>query len=123
MNVAELLSRNPNPDAVALIDRSKNPIAESSVAEITSQLRVFAKALIDRGFEPGSRIGLLADNLGEYYTVMFGAPAAGMVFVPLNTRLPASTLEYIASDAKIELLVTDAGHAASLASVPSIVIG
>ena len=35
--------------------------------------------MIDFGLTPGSRIGLLAGNLGEYYTVMFGAPAAGMV--------------------------------------------
>ncbi|HJM00114.1 MAG TPA: class I adenylate-forming enzyme family protein, partial [Acidimicrobiales bacterium] len=91
--------------------------------QIQNQVRVFAAALVNRGLAPGSRVGMLASNLSEYYIVMFGAPAAGMVFVPLNTRLPASTLEYIASDAKIELLVTDAGHAASLASVPSIVIG
>ena len=33
--------------------------------------------MIDFGLTPGSRIGLLAGNLGEYYTVMFGAPRRG----------------------------------------------
>ncbi len=123
MNVAELLDQNPDPESIALVDRSKEPAERLTVTQIQNQVRVFAAALVNRGLAPGSRVGMLASNLSEYYVVMFGAPAAGMVFVPLNTRLPASTLEYIARDAKIELLVTDAGHSASLASVPSIVIG
>lgn len=122
MNVASLLDRNPNPDGVALVDRSRRPAAEVSVAQITRDVRVFAQALIDMGLPAGSRIGLLAGNLGEYYTVMFGAPAAGMVFVPLNTRLPKSTLEYIAVDADLKLLVTDSDHANLLPDVSTIVI-
>ena len=123
MNIAELLDQNPKPDDVALIDRSQTPAREVSVAEITEQVHVFAQALIDLGLPPGSRIGLLAGNLGEYYTVMFGAPAAGMVFVPLNTRLPESTLLYIIDDADLKLLVTDDQHAELEAGVPKVAIG
>ena len=123
MNIAELLHQNPKPTDVALIDRSKNPALEVSVAEITNQVHVFAQAMIDFGLTPGSRIGLLAGNLGEYYTVMFGAPAAGMVFVPLNTRLPESTLQYIIQDADLKLLITDTEHAEFMADVPKVVIG
>ena len=112
MNIAELLRQNPRPSDVALFDRSKEPVREVSVAEITHQVHVFAQALVDLGLPPGSRVGLLAGNLGEYYTVMFGAPAAGMVFVPLNTRLPESALLYIIQDADLKLLVTDDAHAA-----------
>ena len=123
MNIAELLHQNPKPTDVALIDRSKNPALEVSVAEITNQVHVFAQAMIDFGLTPGSRIGLLAGNLGEYYTVMFGAPAAGMGFVPLNTRLPESTLQYIIQDADLKLLITDTEHAEFKADIPKVVIG
>ena len=123
MNIAELLNQNPTPSDVALIDRSKKPALEVSVAEITNQVHVFAQAMVDLGLTPGSRIGLLAGNLGEYYTVMFGAPAAGMVFVPLNTRLPESTLQYIIQDADLKLLITDTEHAEFRADVPKVVIG
>ena len=123
MNIAELLDQNPKPDDVALIDRSQTPVREVSVAEITEQVHVFAQALMDLGLPPGSRIGLLAGNLGEYYTVMFGAPAAGMVFVPLNTRLPESTLLYIIDDADLKFLVTDDQHAELEAGVPKVAIG
>lgn len=54
---------------------------------------------------------------------MFGAPAAGMVFVPLNTRLPESTLQYIIQDADLKLLITDTEHAEFRADVPKVVIG
>ena len=65
MNIAELLNQNPTPSDVALIDRSKKPALEVSVAEITNQVHVFAQAMIDFGLTPGSRIGLLAGNLGD----------------------------------------------------------
>ena len=123
MNIAELLHQNPKPTDVALIDRSKNPALEVSVAEITNQVHVFAQAMIDFGLTPGSRIGLLAGNLGEYYTVMFGAPAAGMGLFPLNTPLPESTLQYIIQDADLKLLITDTEHAEFRADVPKVVIG
>ena len=123
MNIAELLNQNPTPSDVALIDRSKKPALEVSVAEITNQVHVFAQAMVDLGLTPGSRIGLLAGNLGEYYTVMFGAPAAGMGFVPLNTRLPESTLQFIIQDADLKLLITDVSHAEFSADVPKVVIG
>ena len=64
MNVASLLDRNPNPDGVALVDRSRQPASEISVSQITNDVRVFAQALIDMGIPAGSRVGLLAGNLG-----------------------------------------------------------
>ena len=65
MNIAELLSRNPNPNEVALIDCSKTPASELSASQITRQMLIFAEWLRQAGFEAGSRVGLLAGNLGE----------------------------------------------------------
>ena len=123
MNVAELLDQNPDPEGIALVDRSKDPAERLTVTQIQNQVKVFAAALVNRGLAPGSRVGMLASNLSEYYIVMFGAPAAGMVFVPLNTRLPTATLQYIAQDADLQLVITDAGHAGGLSDVPAITTG
>ena len=54
---------------------------------------------------------------------MFGAPAAGMVFVPLNTRLPEETLKYIAMDADIKMLFCDRDHANFVSDIPTMTIG
>lgn len=123
MNVAELLDQNPDRESIALVDRSKDPAERLTVTQIQNQVKVFAAALVNRGMPPGSRVGMLASNLSEYYVVMFGAPAAGMVFVPLNTRLPATTLQYIVQDADLKLLITDPQHAGVLSDVPSITTG
>ncbi len=123
MNIAELLDRNPDPESIALVDRSKAPAERLTVVQIQNRVKVFAAALLNRGLQPGSRVGMLASNLSEYYVVMFGVPAAGMVFVPLNSRLPDSTLEYIAQDADLELLIADSEHSSSLPSVPTVVVG
>jgi acyl-CoA synthetase (AMP-forming)/AMP-acid ligase II len=123
MNIAELLDQNPDPEGIALVDRSKDPVERLTVAQIQNQVKVFAAALVNRGLAPGSRVGMLASNLSEYYVVMFGAPAAGMVFVPLNTRLPTATLQYIVQDADLKLLITDPGHAGVLSHVPAITTG
>ena len=93
MNVAELLDQNPDPESIALVDRSKDPAERLTVTQIQNQVRVFAAALANRGLAPGSRVGMLASNLSEYYIVMFGAPAAGMVFVPVSyTHLTLPTI-------------------------------
>ena len=123
MNVAELLDQNPDPESIALVDRSKDPAERLTVTQIQNQVKVFAAALVNRGLAPGSRVGMLASNLSEYYIVMFGAPAAGMVFVPLNTRLPTTPLQYIVQDADLKLLITDPQHSGVLSDEPTITTG
>lgn len=110
MNVAELLYRAPDPEAVALIDRSRTPDLVLTNHELRARAMRLAAGLQSRGFGPGTRVAMLAANLAEYYDVMFGVPAAGMVFVPLNTRLPLDTQRYIVDDADAQLVIVDSEH-------------
>ncbi|WP_419841399.1 class I adenylate-forming enzyme family protein [Candidatus Poriferisodalis sp.] len=124
MNVAELLERAPDGDAVVLIDRSAAVPRHTTAAQMSDRVLRLGTGLLARGMEPSTRVGLLAANCGEYYDVMFGAPAAGLVFVPLNTRLPADSLSYILDDADVHTVIADAEHAPLVPpAVPSIVIG
>ena len=111
MNVAELLERAPSDDAVVLIDRSASPPEHVTAAQLRERALRFGAGLAQRGLPAFARVGLLAANCGQYYNVMFGAPAVGMVFVPLNTRLPADTQRYILDDADVQLVFSDAEHA------------
>ena len=124
MNVAELLERAEHDDAVVLIDRSASPPLHVTSAELRGRALRCGAGLAARGLAPFTRVGLLAANCGQYYDVMFGAPAAGLVFVPLNTRLPAETQAYILDDADVQLVVSDAEHAPLVPpGMPHIVIG
>lgn len=124
MNVAELLERFPHDDTVVLIDRSATPPEHVTASALRERALRCGAGLATRGLAPFTRIGLLAANCGQYYDVMFGAPAAGLVFVPLNTRLPAETQAYILDDADVQLVISDAEHAPLVPpGMPHIVIG
>ncbi len=124
MNVAELLERFPHDDAVVLIDRAATPPAHITASALRERALRCGAGLAARGLAPFTRVGLLAANCGQYYDVMFGAPAAGLVFVPLNTRLPAETQAYILEDADVRLVISDAEHARLVPpDMPHIVIG
>ncbi len=64
-------------------------------------------ALRDLGLQRGDRIAVLAANCHRYVELYFGVPSAGMVLVPLNTRLAAAELVGIVRAARPALLVTD----------------
>ncbi|MCY4517921.1 MAG: class I adenylate-forming enzyme family protein [Acidimicrobiaceae bacterium] len=124
MNVAELLERAPHDDAVVLIDRSASPPEHVTAGQLRDRALRCGAGLAARGLAPFTRVGLLAANCGQYYDVMFGAPAAGLVFVPLNTRLPAETQAYILDDADVQLVISDTEHASLVPpDIPHIVIG
>ena len=111
MNVAELLERAPHDDAVVLIDRSAAPPEHVTAGQLRDRALRCGAGLAARGLAPFTRVGLLSANCGQYYDVMFGTPAAGLVFVPLNTRLPAETQAYILDDADVQLVISDTEHA------------
>ncbi len=124
MNAAQLLERFPHDDAVVLIDRSATPPELVTASTLRERALRCGAGLAARGLAPFTRVGLLAANCGQYYDVMFGAPAAGLVFVPLNTRLPAETQAYILDDADVRLVISDAEHAPLVPpGMPHIVIG
>jgi long-chain acyl-CoA synthetase len=52
------------------------------------------------GFEPGSRLGILAENRPEWATTDFGAMAAGCALVPMYTTLIPDQVAYILADAE-----------------------
>jgi long-chain acyl-CoA synthetase len=124
MNVAELLYRAPDPGAVVLIDRSTSPDLVLTSEALQDRTMHLAGGLEARGLTHGARVGMLSANRSEYYDVMFGVPAAGMVFVPLNTRLPLETQAYIVEDSALELLIVDEEHLDRVPdTVPHIIVG
>lgn len=80
-----------------------------------------ASYLRSRGLAKGARAAIASSNRVEYLASYFGIMQAGCVAVPLNTKLPPSTLNFIFQDAEIELVFADAEHRDLLpATVPLI---
>ncbi len=87
----------------ALIDRD----SILTHAELARRCARLGGALEAMGLAKGDRVAILAANSREHVEVYVGAPAAGFVAVPLNTRHARPELEYALRDSGAKVLVTD----------------
>jgi acyl-CoA ligase (AMP-forming) (exosortase A-associated) len=74
-----------------------------------------ALALAGLGLKRGERVGVYLEKRLETVIAMFGAAAAGSVFVPINPILKSRQVGYIMRDCNVRILVTSAQRAADLA--------
>ncbi|MDC0033279.1 acyl--CoA ligase [Alphaproteobacteria bacterium] len=89
----------------AIIDlTNKDAPVEIAYGALDAACNGVARALIARGLSVGDRIGILGLNRHEYIAIMFGAMRAGIVPVPINIKLPATSVADIAHDAGIKLM-------------------
>ena len=82
---------------------------EYSYAELWRESVLVADQLQHR-FEvkPGDRVGLWLKNCPEFIPSLFGILRAGAVVVPINNFFKPDEVNYILSDAGIDVLITDA---------------
>lgn len=92
------------------------PISYATLADRVDRL---AAALQERGVAAGDRVAYLGNNHPSFIESMFATALVGAVFVPLNTRLTASELEYQLEDSGASLMIA----ASSLVSVAAQVCG
>jgi acyl-CoA synthetase (AMP-forming)/AMP-acid ligase II len=71
------------------------------------------------GPRAGSPVAVLADNSLAYLELYFAVPAAGMVLLPLNTRLAEPEISAILTEAGTELLLVGPGYEHIAAEVAS----
>ena len=113
MNVGTLLGRHADGGGIAIVDLSRpDAPREIAYAELDAAADAVAGGLAARGLGRGDRVGILALNRPEYIETLLGAMRAGCVPVPLNVKLPAASLAFIAGDAGLALLFHDATHRA-----------
>jgi len=93
--------------------------ARRTYAELDDRTRRLAAALRDLGVERGDRVAYLGPNDPTLLETLFATTALGGVFVPLNWRLTAPELTYIAGDCGATLLV----HAAAMADAADAMAG
>jgi acyl-CoA synthetase (AMP-forming)/AMP-acid ligase II len=73
--------------------------------ELRASVQAVAAWIRTGGHEPGSRIGILADNGAFFVSVYLGAIHAGMVAVPMNTGESPETLSRLLRQAGVSLLI------------------
>jgi acyl-CoA synthetase (AMP-forming)/AMP-acid ligase II len=118
LNVGSTLGSTLSPQGrgqgegqVAIIDLSKpDTPREVSYEALDAGCEAVAAGLAARGLGRADRVGILALNRTEYIEALYGTMRAGAIPVPLNAKLPAETLAFIARDANVSLLFVDAAH-------------
>ena len=104
-------ARTPAAEALAYGDK------RCTYAQLAAQVRAVAALLHGASLEPGARVAVYMEKRIENVAAMFGAAAAGCVFVPVNPLLKPEQVAYILADCNVRLLATTAERLAQLAPV------
>ena len=79
----------------------------TTYGELARRVRGIATSLRKLGLAPGDRIALLLNNSPAYLEAFFGALTAGLVVVPLNTRLSAPDFAHMIADSGSRVLLSE----------------
>jgi fatty-acyl-CoA synthase len=115
MSYGELLARTARktPDARALRFKDK----DMTFGELDERVTRLANALAERGIATGDRVATLMLNSIEVVEVYLACGRLGAICVPINFRLVADEVSYIADDSGATAVVVDAVCASVVAEV------
>ncbi|MBA4143907.1 MAG: acyl-CoA ligase (AMP-forming), exosortase A system-associated [Nitrosospira sp.] len=77
-----------------------------SYAALANELHLAGKAMLALGLARGERVAVYLEKRTETVAALFGATAAGGVFVPVNPLLKPEQVAYILRDCNVRILVT-----------------
>ncbi|MCX7059921.1 MAG: AMP-binding protein [Gammaproteobacteria bacterium] len=83
--------------------------------ELAFRARRLALRLHESGIRRGDRVAILSQNDVAHFDLLIAAPIAGVIAVPLNTRLPAAELALQVAQVAPALLIVDAACEANAA--------
>lgn len=103
MLLGDIVTRNARrqPKSVAL----SYGALQLTFGELDDRASRLAEALGQLGMRPGDRLAILADNSPEYIETLFAAALAGLVVVPINTRLKKEDIAFILQDSEAATVI------------------
>ena len=104
--LGEVCARFPDHEALVFDDPLRaGATTRWTYADLLTQSRRVAKALVAHGTEKGDFVGTLMSNRPEAVAALFGTAMAGAVAVPLSTFATAHELDFLISDADLRLVM------------------
>ncbi|HEU4425963.1 MAG TPA: amino acid adenylation domain-containing protein [Pilimelia sp.] len=98
-----------DPEAVAVVGHGGRRMTYGQLAATAAD---WARRLRAAGAAPGDRIGVHLGRSPDMVAALLAIAGAGAAYVPLDPAYPAERLSYVASDAGLRLVLTDAAGAA-----------
>lgn len=78
--------------------------------EFIDRIDRFASVLVAGGIGPGDRVGYLGLNHPNFFVSIFACSRIGAIFVPINFRLTAPELVFIAADVDCKVMIAGDQH-------------
>src|SRR6516162_6774610 len=103
--IGDLLKRAARrfADRIAVTDGAR----KVTFTEVERDANRFANHLVARGLKPGDKISTICNNSVEFVKALFGIHRAGLVWVPVNTMLGPSDMDYILGHAEVRFALID----------------
>jgi len=102
--VVDTAARTPDHPAVI------SPEGEIPYARLVITADRLAACLRRQGIGPGDRVGLRLQRSGHLPAFVLGVLRAGAACVPLDPDYPPRRLAFMASDARLKLIIRQSGH-------------
>lgn len=107
-NLGLLFAAHAQSERTAIVDLYDAAAPRAvSYRELDGLCNAFARGLARAGLKPGDRIAIVSLNRIEFVVAVLGGMRAGVVPVPINIKLPADAVRYIAEDAGAKLVFTE----------------
>lgn len=107
-NMGDLIDRSANLDHLAVVDlRLPEQPVQYTHREFDQLIDRIAHYLTQYGFQQGDAIAIASLNRAEYLAVYFGIMRAGFVAVPVNVKLPQTSIQHVLKDADAKLIFAE----------------
>ena len=106
------------PDRLAIVYKDQRV----TFAELLARIEKTAGFLAAHGIGPDDVVAVLMKNSIAFLEIAFAVGHIGAVFLPINFRLAADEVEYIAANAEAKLLFADAELAPAVKNIPSAIL-
>jgi long-chain acyl-CoA synthetase len=115
MNLADVVrdAAEDHPAATAIIFKGR----VLTFGELDERVDRTAAALAGLGAQRGDRVALLAGNVPEFVTSLYGTLRAGAIACPVNAMLTPEEMGYILADAGATMVVTELAALPGLLSI------
>ena len=112
MNLADLVrdAGRADPERTAVLFRGR----PMTFAQLDQRVDLTASALAGLGVARGDRVALLAGNVPEFVTTLYGILRAGAAACPLNVMLTPEEIGYSLADAGAKVVVTELASLSAL---------
>ncbi|MBI2708911.1 MAG: AMP-binding protein [Actinobacteria bacterium] len=103
------------PDKPAVVMAGSGTV--QTYAELDAAANRLANLLWSRGLRPGDHIAFCLENHPEYFSILWGAHYAGLIYTAMSSRLTTEEMAYILADSGARAFITSAYKAEQAAEL------